>query len=302
VTHLFNFPAAWVGGVEFEQVLAGRPDLLSSLDTEVTFLIQPETKVKVDAAVRLLSIANQLQNSGRSVTLDFRSADSRPLSYLGRMGLFELLSPQIRVYPHRPDGAASQRYRGRNEALVEIARLRPSMRDNELPGILREALVSRVRNKQRRIDLGNTGFTLFAELIDNVYRHSSTTLDGYAVLQVYPNGGQVTVAVSDSGVGLLESVRPGLAQHYPGLVGVNDTELLVKMLHDGISRLGPTHGLGLKRCATCALVYGANLEIRLPYSYYRLNAKRGAYRTVAEASDRRTLIQGTHIAFDFKLD
>lgn len=302
MTQPFCFPGAWIGGSDFEQVLAGRPDPLTSRDLGVAFVIQPETKIKVDAAVRLLSLANQLQNAGRRVTLDFSSADSRPLSYLGRMGFFELLNPEILVSPHRPDAAALGRHRGRNEALVEFARLRLGTPDDTLPGRLREALVSRVRNKQRRTELGETAFTLFAELIGNVYRHSSTTLDGFAVLQVYPNGGQVVVAVSDSGVGLLESLRPTLGQHYPDLVGASDAQLLVRMLQSGVSRLGTEHGLGLKRCASCALEYGADLEVRLPYSYYRLKAKRGAYRPLAEASERRTLIQGTHIAFDFRLD
>jgi hypothetical protein len=303
VTQLFSFPAAWIGGAEFEQVLADRPDPRMSHDSNVAFVIQPDTKIRVDAAVRLLSFANQLQNGGRSVTLEFSSPDSRALSYLGRMGFFELLNPRIQVSPHRPDGAAMQRYRGRNEALVEFARLRLGMRDDDLPGKLRAALISKVRNKQRRTDLGKTAFTLFGELIDNVYQHSSTTLDGIAVLQVYPNGGQVIVAVSDSGVGLLESLRPTLAKHYPDLAGAKDTELLVHMLHNGVSRFGAPHGLGLKCSAACALEHGADLDVRLPYSYYRLKAKRGGkYRTTTETSDRRTLIQGTHIAFDFRLN
>jgi hypothetical protein len=47
-------------------------------------------------------------------------------------------------------------------------------------------------------DLGGATFTVLAELIDNVFSHSETALDGYAALQVYPKGDSLQVAVSDS--------------------------------------------------------------------------------------------------------
>jgi anti-sigma regulatory factor (Ser/Thr protein kinase) len=48
--------------------------------------------------------------------------------------------------------------------------------------------------------LGNAAWTIFTELIDNVFSHSQTPLDGYAALQVYARGNIVKVAVSDSGL------------------------------------------------------------------------------------------------------
>jgi len=46
----------------------------------------------------------------------------------------------------------------------------------------------------------NAAWTIFTELIDNVFSHSQTPLDGYAALQVYARGNIVKVAVSDSGL------------------------------------------------------------------------------------------------------
>ncbi len=59
---------------------------------------------------------------------------------------------------------------------------------------------------------------MFSELVGNVYEHSRTQLDGYAVLQVYKNGNSARIAVSDSGDGLLNTLRPSLPTHYPRLV------------------------------------------------------------------------------------
>ena len=51
-------------------------------------------------------------------------------------------------------------------------------------------------------------WTIFAELIQNIFDHSGTQLDGYAALQVYQGGNKVSVAVSDSGRGIMDCTAP----------------------------------------------------------------------------------------------
>jgi hypothetical protein len=51
--------------------------------------------------------------------------------------------------------------------------------------------------------------------------------DGYAVLQLYRNGGSVKVAVSDCGKGIIETLRPGL-QSDRRFTGLSDTDLVVE--------------------------------------------------------------------------
>src|SRR5690606_2672564 len=125
------------------------------------------------------------------------------------------------------------------------------------PSCLEEALVQAVRDRQDHEILGNMAYTVFGELIDNIYEHSATDLDGYAVLQVYPQGKCVKVAVSDSGKGILDTLRPGLATQHRRLVGASDTDLIVEAFRTGLSRHGAVRGCGLKSCADHAIRFHA---------------------------------------------
>jgi hypothetical protein len=44
-------------------------------------------------------------------------------------------------------------------------------------------------------ELKGAAWLIFAELIDNIFSHSRTELDGYAALQVYSKGNRLSVAV-----------------------------------------------------------------------------------------------------------
>jgi len=66
-------------------------------------------------------------------------------------------------------------------------------------------------------------------LIDNIFSHSNTPLDGYAALQLYPNGNSLQVAVSDSGLGIMSTLRPALKHESPALDRLSNTELLVEI-------------------------------------------------------------------------
>jgi hypothetical protein len=52
------------------------------------------------------------------------------------------------------------------------------------------------------------------------------------------------VAVSDSGLGIMQTLRPALSAEFSNLVGLSDTDLLVEVFREGLSRHGRlrTHG------------------------------------------------------------
>jgi hypothetical protein len=151
-------------------------------------------------------------------------------------------------------------------------------------------------------ELEGAAWTVFAELIDNVFEHSETRLDGYAALQVYPAGNKLIVAVSDSGLGIMRTLRPSLQNAYPRLVGLSDTELLVEVFRQGLSRHGADRGCGLKGSAAKAMKFQAELDVRLPTQRVLLTPARGAYQTnTAYCYDSLPLVWGTHVSFDFNL-
>ena len=302
MTYHIQLPTGWVSGAHLETALGAAPGPLRSLDSAIKFEIPAGAALMVDAGVRLLSIANQLSLTGKRVTLDFDPEETSAYDYLNRIGFFDELDSSVNVRPDRPKYSAASLYQGANKGLVEIACLRPEKRDKSLPTRLETALTSSISNERRRERVGAAAYALFSELVGNVYDHSETPLDGYAVLQVYKNGNSAKIAVSDSGKGLLETLRPSLPQHYPRLVGLNDTDLLMQAFREGISRHGRGHGTGLKLCADHAIKLAANLEVRLPVSYVRLHAKRGELRSATTFYGDMPLIWGTHLVFDFRLD
>ena len=109
------------------------------------------------------------------------------------------------------------RYSGRTNAkLVEITRINHTYRDEGLPSRLTEAVMRLCGDRADAAELAGAAWTSFAELIDNIFSHSNTPLDGYAALQLYPNGNSLQVAVSDSGLGIMSTLRPALKHEFPG--------------------------------------------------------------------------------------
>ncbi len=296
------FPNQWVNGQIFERVLGGHPATLTSPVMAVRFNFPSNCKIMVDAGLRLLSLANQLQAIGKDVTLAF-DIQSQTFGYLNRMGFFDLLHPKIKVEPERPAISGAVLYRGVNQNLVEFAPINPVKQDGELPSRLEQALTNSVSTKVDRNALGHAAYTMFGELISNIYEHSETSLDGFAALQVYKNGGRATVAVSDSGKGLIETLRPALEAQSASIANLPNTSLLLEAFRNGLSRHGKGRGNGLKQCATKAIRYSADLEIRLPTCYVRLKPSSDGYTPhMAYTQDNVPLIWGTHISFNFALD
>ncbi len=287
-----------------EEILStvGGPHEATTIDSRFTFPVG--CKVMIDAAVRLLSLLNQLDHSCRFATLDFEEGESGVMGYLNRMGFFDYLSQNIAVEPARPDYSGAELFGGGSRRLVEIAKIsRQSKRDESLPTRLTDTLRFACQNRSDVEELGGAAWTIFAELIDNIFSHSETLLDGYAALQVYRRGNSLKVAVSDSGLGIMQTLRPALEGESPALARLSDVDLLVEVFRQGLSRHGADRGCGLRSSAAKAVKYKADLEVRLPNMRVLLSPGQEGYRAnTAYCYDHLPLLWGTHIGFTFQLD
>lgn len=259
----------------------------------------------LDAGTRLLSLVNQLAHRGRGVSIEFAEGYAGAMGYLDRIGFFDHLYPSVEVDPELPSFSASAnaRYRGKNPGVVELRPISLAHRDRSIPRQLADALEGAYMSRRDHSTLGHAAFTMFAELIDNIIEHSDTEVDGYVALQVYPRGGTALIAVSDSGRGILDTIKPSLTDQR--LRNLSDPELIVRMFNEGYSRYGKERGCGLRQCAEHALKYNADLYLRLPTSSLHLvPARAGGYqqRNIAYCAKDLPLLWGTHIAFEFRLD
>ena len=297
-----HFPANWINVGRFESALRASCGPHEQNTVEVTFEFPVGCKIMVDGAIRLLSLANQLVFSTRRVCLNFEEGESGTMGYLNRMGFFDHLSSEVRVLPSRPFYSGAKIYRGGNSMLVEIARINKDVRDDDLPTRLTDAISYACSSRNDVDDLQGAAWTIFAELIDNIFAHSATQLDGYAALQVYSGGNRLSVAVSDSGLGIMQTLRPSLRAEFPKLARLSDTDLLVEIFRQGLSRHGPDRGCGLKGCAAKAIKFDASLDVRLPNQRVLLTPARGTYEpNRAFCYEGLPLLWGTHIAFAFGL-
>jgi hypothetical protein len=299
-----TFPEQWITAEKFEQALLRQtaPTSFES-STAITFRIPPFGKVMVEAAIRLLCLANQLAAEGVSVIMEFEGKQNDAMSWLNRANFFSVLSEQVHVLPHHPDSTVVQRYQGQSKNLVEFKSIGSSYDEQyvrSIPSQLADTLEAVLEAYPDRKSLGNATFAIFAELINNVYSHSQTVLDGFAALQVYPQGNKVQIVVSDSGVGLLETLKPKLSR----VLGRNlpDEDLLRLLFHRDLA-WSETRGIGLCGCAQKTLKYQGNVGLRLATYSITLQPSSGSYEKArVQYQPNLALIKGTHICFTFPLD
>ena len=296
-----NFPSEWLTATAMEFALLNSSQPHKSSECEFCFPV--DCKVMIDSAVRLLSLFNQLDHCCIKVLLDFEEGETGAMGYLNRMGFFDHLSKNIDIKQGWPSYSGAEVHGGTNDSLVEIAKINRGFRDEALLSRLTGALMQPFTSRSDADELEGAAWTIFAELIDNIFSHSETVLDGYAALQSYPRGNRIRVAVSDSGLGIMQTLRPSLVKEYPALAQQTDIELLVEIFRQGLSRYGQERGLGLKGCAAKAIKYKADLDVRLPQARVFLAPGKDGYQpNTAYCSDDIPLIWGTHICFTFHLD
>ncbi len=292
----------WATGNEFEQAFRQTYKTNpTSLENSESFLFRfpPSCKIMVDAAVRLLSFANQSVARGQQVTLLFEGQSHKAMNYLNRANFFSLLAEQVRVHPHRPDGSEVKRYQGQNRGLVEFRSIHPlhNQQDDDIPKQLAQALEIAMGKRPDAEHFGHTAYTTFAELVNNIYGHSQTVLNGSAALQVYQQGGRVLVVVSDSGVGLLTTLRPKLLSS----TSLNDTETLRQLFQGTLSWQHGGAGQGLEECGRKALKLTGSVTIRLETCSVHLTSSDNRSLR-ASYQEHLVPLAGTHICFSFPLD
>ena len=301
---VLTLPAAWVDAAKFEKALWLCGDALGSQCTCVVVQVPAGCKLTVEVIVRLLSFCNQACAMTKRVRLQFADGDQAAMGYLNRIGFFDHLLPSVEVSPSRPAVSGARLHRGGNRGLVEIARfsgIQPP--EANLVTRLAEAARSSCSGRSDVAALHSAVFTIFGELIGNVGEHSRSALDAFAVLQSYPAGNKVRIAVSDSGLGVIETLRDGLRDKGDAMAALGDVDLLVEMFRKGVSRLDEDgRGTGLMACAKHAIRFKADLDVRLLRQRVLLKPAENEYRpNMAYSQDGLPLMWGTHIAFSLNL-
>lgn len=301
---VISLPNGWVNARKFEDALRRGGDALGRPFTSIVVQVPTGCKLMVDVIIRLLSLCNQAAVMTKRVRLQFADGDQVARGYLSRIGFFDYLMPAVEVHPNRPTVSGAHLHRGSNSGLVEIARFNNcNPAENDLVGNLAATAHRSCVGRTDAAALRAAVFTIFGELIDNVGEHSQSGLDAFAVLQTYPAGNQVRIAVSDSGRGILQTLRPALQAKGDSAAALGDVELLVEMFRKGISRLDDdSRGNGLMACAGHAVRFQAELDVRLLNQRVLLVPSNNVFQpNMAYPQENLPLLWGTHISFSLKI-
>jgi hypothetical protein len=101
-----------------EDALRSAGDAHGSSVYEVAVRFPLGCKMMIDAAVRLLSLANQLAFTTRRVRLEFDEGEMGTMGYLNRMGFFDHLDSAVEVTPSRPSYSGAKLYSGGNKLKI----------------------------------------------------------------------------------------------------------------------------------------------------------------------------------------
>lgn len=289
--------SAWVSIEEFE-IAFNQAFSLSTDFSSLSIYFPNRCSIMIDGALRVLSLVSYSLHSQKSVILHFDSIDDKAMSYLNRIGFFDMLPEQeyLKIIPSRPVHSSADIYRGNNPGTIEIGHVNIGARDQDLPKRLAKAIAVNAKLSQ---EIEDDIWLILAELIDNISRHSESQTGGYVALQAYLKGNKIKVVVSDNGLGLFTTLRPSLGT---ALAKLSDTVLLLEIFRKGgISRQGFGYGNGLHSSASKAIKYNATLDIRLATSRMELSPSKQGY-TIAKCHENLPLMSGTHFSFTFPLD
>jgi hypothetical protein len=294
----------WVDSNSFEDALIRAGSPLETDCDSIVFVIPEKCNILLDAAARLLALCNQLVFFGKTVTIDFSDCHST-LTYFDRIGFMNHLHKRVTVLPGRPKFSRASKYKGNSDAVVEFGSVDPSQDNKELINHLTDSFV---RQSDARYETAAS--TVFGELIGNVKEHSETPILGFAALQKYEGRKKhIQTVVSDSGLGIANTLRPSLKEHYPGLYKIfrevsieSNVGLVIRALSEGeISRFGIGRGLGFKSSREQAMKFDALLTVRQENFGLDFRYKNGELVNINKRL-ALTKILGTHICFDFYVD
>jgi hypothetical protein len=293
--------ATWLTVKHFEDAFSSNSPL-EMPHASVIFKLKDGCKPMLDFIGRLLAFCNQLVSAGKQVTLDFEGPKSA-LSYLDRVGFFDILNEKIVVLPNRPSGNRLRAYKGNNSGVIEFRLIDPIAPDSDTPKLLRQSFVSCAGTSYFQ-----PAFTILAELYGNVIEHSKTPLPGFACLQFYPKARKIQTVISDNGLGIIGTLSAVVPQKYPHVA-----RLIAAAEHPGVALLTEVfkkgalsqvdadgRGIGLKLSGDVAERFKAKISVRQSDFELRVYYEPEGVRF----SSRLNLpyLAGTHICFEFKLD
>lgn len=306
--------ASWLSASHIENALKKHPGLLS-IRRNVIFDFSNKP-IFLDCILKILSITNQLINTGSKVTLKF-DKDSESISYLSRCGFFDKIHEDVTVLPCRPDVSLAKIYNGNSENLCEIISITEEEDDSYLLR-LAELIEAKLSEEDKKTLLSKLR-TFIGELVGNIRDHGLSGIDGFIALQIYSSG-KIIIAISDSGAGLINTLRNEALVHYqdnPDLIVLteqtleNDIELLSYVFNKGkVSRTGLNRrGLGLSRTnevlrkISSTGVSNISLTIRQQTSEFNFPFGVEGIETLGcRTKEDLMQLEGTHYVLTIKLD
>ena len=170
-------------------------------------------------------------------------------------------------------------------------RFRDAEQQHTLVGEALEVLLGGITSLQRD-DLGALEWSM-NEITDNVLTHADCDLGGILQVSTFENAGKVAVGVTDSGRGILESLRESHREL------TDDADAIYKALEAGVTRHSDIgQGNGMAGALRIAMMSGGSIEItsgRAQVLY------RNDQSTPFRRSPRQTF-HGTFVYFDIDLD
>ncbi|ENP0848531.1 ATP-binding protein [Vibrio vulnificus] len=293
----------WLTTKDFESLLCESCDLWNNSVESIKFEFNG-CAILLGAIARILSLVNQLAIEGKRVTLDFTEC-TQSFTYLCRVGLFEILDTSVEVVPEIQDYSC---HYGQNNKVMEFVSIESKTLQTDLPAKLKKSFVDLAGQQH-----ANSAFAFISEFINNIIEHSHTPIPGVAALQVYGKENcrkKVQTVFSDSGKGIVGTLRPVLALRYPKLAEKyppnkqhSDILLLKEVLvRGGISGANDPEyagrGLGLKVGAKQAAKFDATVRVRQETYELVLRYRNGTLNS-DEFKTNLMKMNGTHICFDF---
>lgn len=283
VTHVI-LPFGWVDSGLFDESVHER---VSPQDTALRINVTAGAKLTVDAAIRLLTFAEEWTESGKELEIKFSDSHDMSLARLHRIGYFDFLPASAVLVgttsknPSDPQGLFE---------IVQVTGAKP-----ELPPIIFEQLLMQYSSRVVAMDVVN----IIDELLTNILEHSGRG-DGYVGMQLSQCSRIATIVASDRGTGLLESLSSQLQD-----LEINDLgkdQLLNKLLNEGLSikKYRPSE-TGLSRAARRASKYRPVISICLEHIHADIELTPYGYQ-VTRLVEVESFVKGTTITFDLDLD
>ncbi|MDR6743231.1 hypothetical protein J2X56_005268 [Herbaspirillum sp. 1173] len=254
----------WLTTSQFETTLSADDSPLDSGHSLILFQFGQQTSLLIDTIARLLALCNQLIAAGKDVVLDLSDCRSTR-TYLDRVGFFEHLDAEVRVFPRRPSTSSASVHRNNSDTMVEVVAINLDQRD--------DAILKNLRDRfECVIDIEHyvRANTILGELFDNIHEHSSSPIPGFAALQTYVKGRKPSIRTvfSDSGAGIVGTLMPTLSREQLDEIRNSEKDLRVALIerifsHGKLSRLNTSNqgrGLGLKRAGDLANKLNSNVN------------------------------------------